>query len=269
MKDSTKVLLIAAVMFTFATIAAANHSWGNRHWARQQNPLLLDIGNNLSSAWGTHLRDALVDWNTPPVDTDIPTVLITTMKPGNGSAKCLPTKGRVEVCDGAGRSTLGFARVWLRNDHIEQAIVRLSDYHLLTPGSKYNTPAFRQLVVCQEVGHTFGLDHQDEDSYNPNVGSCMDYTTDPDGTISDPDQLSDERPNRHDFEQLATIYAHLDTFNSSSSQAGTASLGNTGKLEDSSEWGKGIRRDARGRTSLYELNLGRGEKVMTFVLWAD
>jgi hypothetical protein len=33
--------------------------------------------------------------------------------------------------------------------------------------------------MCQEVGHTFGLDHQDENFNNTNLGTCMDYTNDP------------------------------------------------------------------------------------------
>jgi hypothetical protein len=54
-----------------------------------------------------------------------------------------------------------------------------------------------------EIGHTFGLDHQDENFSNPNLGTCMDYTSDPDGP-------SNEHPNAHDDQQLETIYAHLD-----------------------------------------------------------
>ena len=50
--------------------------------------------------------------------------------------------------------------------------------------AKYNTPAWRRLVMCQEVTHDFGLDHQDEIFNNANLGSCMDYTNDPDGKPS-------------------------------------------------------------------------------------
>ena len=161
---------------------------------------------------------------------------------------------------------LGFARVWLRDGHIEQAIVKLSDVNLLTPGSRYNTPGWRQYVVCQEIGHTLGLDHQDENTSNANLGSCMDYTEDPDGLIHH--QEANDRPNEHDYEQLEAIYAHTDSFDSAFS-VGNASAAKGSKLENSSEWGRGIRQDARGRTALYELDLGRGAKIVTFVLWAD
>ena len=56
--------------------------------------------------------------------------------------------------------------------------------------------------MCQEVGHTLGLDHQDENFDNPNLGTCMDYTSDP-GT--------NQHPNQHDYDELEAIYAHLDT----------------------------------------------------------
>ena len=66
----------------------------------------------------------------------------------------------------------------------------------------YNTPAWRQMVTCQEIGHTFGLDHQDENFNNPNLGTCMDYTSNPSTNM---------HPNQHDYDQLVTIYSHLDS----------------------------------------------------------
>jgi hypothetical protein len=40
----------------------------------------------------------------------------------------------------------------------------VNDTYFNTP--KYDTSAWRNLVMCQEVGHTLGLDHQDEDFDN-------------------------------------------------------------------------------------------------------
>jgi hypothetical protein len=147
--------------------------------------------------------------------------------------------------------------------HITQGTAKMNDTYFTT--SAYNTPAWRRLVMCQEIAHDFGLDHQDENFSNPNLGTCMDYTNDPAGPPSN------EHPNAHDFEQLGLIYAHLDSFTSAFLQklSGQArAVGNT-ELVEAREWGKELRRDSRGRPSLYERDLGRGEKVYTFVVWAE
>ncbi|MGH3734956.1 MAG: hypothetical protein ACRDT6_04955 [Micromonosporaceae bacterium] len=57
-------------------------------------------------------------------------------------------------------------------------------------------------VMCQEVGHDFGLGHQDENFTNPNLGTCMDYTN---------DWSTNQHPNQHDYDQLAAIYGHNDS----------------------------------------------------------
>ncbi len=130
-----------------------------------------------------------------------------------------------------------------------------------------------ELVACQEIGHTFGLDHQDEIFNNPNLGTCMDYTNDPSGTLFG--QLSNEHPNTHDFDELVAIYAHLDTFTSSTAKtAGSAALDAPGYAPDidtsnRSEWGRSIRTSKDGHTSLFERDLGHGQKVFTFVTWAE
>ena len=36
-------------------------------------------------------------------------------------------------------------------------------------------PSGERWSRVQEIGHTFGLDHQDENFSNANLGSCMDY----------------------------------------------------------------------------------------------
>src|SRR4030095_6084444 len=108
----------------------------------------------------------------------------------------------VEVCNGSygNNGWLGIAQIWVSGKHITQGSVRLNDTYFDTP--KYNTDAWRQLVVCQEVGHTFGLDHQDEDFDNRPLGTCMDYSNDP---------TPNQHPDQHDYDELAIIYSHLDS----------------------------------------------------------
>ncbi|MBI5732924.1 hypothetical protein HY967_03125 [Candidatus Jorgensenbacteria bacterium] len=88
----------------------------------------------------------------------------------------------------------------------------------------------------------------------------MDYTSDPDGPPSN------EHPNAHDYEQLETIYAHLD---STTTVGQTISRGgNAADALDEAEWGAPLKHDGKGRNSLYVRDLGHGEKVFTFVFWA-
>lgn len=118
--------------------------------------------------------------------------------------------------------------------------------------------------MCQEIAHDFGLGHQDENFFNPNLGTCMDYTDDPDGTLKN--QLSNEHPNQHDYDQIETIYTHLDSL---TSKEGLRRGNHDDADEAADEWGKSIRKDEKGKTSLYEHDLGKGEKVLTFILWTE
>jgi hypothetical protein len=269
-----KIAIFAILVFSFNGLpptVSADHSWGNYHWARTANPFTLELGKNLSSAWSGYLATAADDWSAS-------VVLDTVVKPGRTTSRaCKATNGRVEVCNNRYGSNgwLGLAQIWVSGNHIVKGIVKVNDSYFNT--SAYNTPAWRNLVMCQEVGHTLGLDHQDEDFYNANLGTCMDYTNNP---------SDNQHPNTHDYEQLEIIYAHLDNVNTVFS----STIGARGRVEsqlvrnrledmnqdnkdieldDPTTWGKLVKRDARGRSSLYSRDLGRGEKVFTFVTWVQ
>lgn len=245
-----------------SSVAHADHSWGSYHWGRTANPFSLKLGNNVSSAWNAYLSEAAADWGPSRV-------LDLSVVPGGTTAdpkKCRPTAGRVEVCSASyGGAWLGVAQIWISGSHIYQATTKVNDFYFNKP--KYNTPAWRRLVMCQEVGHTFGLDHQDENFSNGNLGSCMDYTSDPDGPPSN------EHPNSHDFQQLETIYnGHKDS-TTSANQAIARNVPppamNEIDLEGPGQWGKLVRSTRGGRLEQYELDFGGGHKIFTFVIWAD
>jgi hypothetical protein len=232
-------------------VASANHSWNGYHWARTSNPFTLKLGDNVSSQWDPILATTASDWSQSTVlDTVIGTGGVT--RPRN----CKPTLGRVEVCNTTYGSNgwLGVATVWISGGHITQGTVKVNDTYFNT--TKYNTTAWRNLVMCQEVGHTLGLDHQDENFDNANLGTCMDYTNDP---------STNQHPNKHDYDELVTIYTHLDA-TTTVAQAQATVAGNL--PAPAAEWGKLIRMSANGRVALYELDLGGGHKVLTFVIWA-
>lgn len=260
-KYSVKISLASLLALgSLAITAYAIHSWGSYHWARTSNPFTLKLGDNVSSAWDSYLDTTVADWSVSGVlDT-------TKVTGGTDPRKCRATSGRVEVCSAkyGFNGWLGLAQIWISGSHITKGVTKLNDSYFNT--ATYNKPGWRNLVMCQEVGHNLGLDHQDVASNNTNLGSCMDYTNDPDGTLKG--QLSNEHPNAHDYEQLDTIYAHLDSSTTVGADAGGSGKGK-GNNGDASEWGKSIREDGKGRPSHFVRDLGNGEKVFTFVIWAD
>lgn len=274
-KKVMKKYVFAVVAFVaVAAVVSANHSWGGYHWARTSNPFTLKLGDNVTSAWKSYLGMASSDWSASS------TVLLKTLIVSGATdpRRCRATNGRVEVCNAkyGANGWLGIASIWVSGSHITQGTVKLNDTYFNT--TQYNTPAWRQFVTCQEVGHTFGLDHQDVTFGNPNLGTCMDYTNDPDGTIYG--QLSNLHPNAHDYEELGIIYAHLDGFTTLISKKlfGAAFAKAEGKVHsgdtesdfsEPQEWGKVIRHDQNGRGLLHERDLGNGEKLFTFVIWAN
>jgi len=244
------MVVMIAMLAVFPLAVSADHSWGNYHWARTSNPLNLKLGDNVSSAWDSYLATTSSDWSQS-------TVLNTTIVAGSVSSKalrrCPATSGRVEVCNTTygNNGWLGVASIWASGNHITQATVKLNDTYFNT--STYNTSAWRNLVMCQEVGHTFGLDHQDEAFDNPNLGTCMDYTNNP-GT--------NQHPNAHDYDQLEAIYAHLDSTNTATSAPAGFANADMHAIEN---WGEKV--SDNGKAALFVRDFGNGFKIFTFVIW--
>lgn len=276
MKALRRVALVAGTAVLAITPASANHSWGGYHWARTSNPFTVKIGDNLNSTWKPYLATASSDWSKS-------TVLNTTVVQGLATNKrCRATAGRDEVCNGSygNNGWLGIASIWLQSGttHITQGTVKLNDTYFNT--ATYNTPAWRQMVVCQEVGHTWGLDHQDENFNNTNLGTCMDYTNDPTGTAGTNGNLANTSPNKHDYDELVTIYSHLDstTTISASTNFGIRQVGQRppfagGPASDDSglspaEWGRAIHTDSFGRPDMFLRDAGGGQRILTHVFWA-
>lgn len=251
LRASLLALSVASVLTPMG--ASADHSWGNYHWARSRNPFSLPLGDNVSSVWDSYLQVASSDWS-------VSDVLDTSVVAGRSTSRqCRASTGRIEVCNGSyGRNGwLGVASISTNGSHIVSANVRLNDTYFNT--AQYNTPAWRQLVTCQEVGHTFGLDHQDENMTNPNLGTCMDYTNSP---------ASNQHPNSHDYEELDIIYSHLDAAARASAAESAPPAMRELELTGPGQWGRITSRYANGRPKTYELDFGHGHRVVTHVFWA-
>ena len=240
------------VALAFPAAAQASHAWSNYHWARTANPFTLKLDNNVTSAWTSYLNLASSDWTAS-------SVLNTTVVSGSFGSKssCSPITGHVEVCNAAYGSTgwLGIASISITTgNHISSAFVKVNDTYFNQ--AQYNTVAYRRLVMCQEVGHTFGLDHQDTNQTNANLGTCMDYTNNPAGPPSN------EHPNAHDYAELQTIYAHVD----STSTTLTPNVATVAGGDNVASWGKRVRGTSTGAAT-YVRDLGHDQQVITFVLW--
>lgn len=243
------------------SLVKASHSWGNYHWARTSNPFTLKLGDNFSSSWDPYLVTTSTNWSKSSVlDTNI-------VSGGTNPRRCRPTSGRVEVCNATygNNGWLGLAQIWVSGSHITQGVAKNNDTYFNT--ATYNKPEWKNLVTCQEIAHTFGLDHQDENFDNPNLGTCIDYTRNPLGPPSN------EYPNQHDYDMLETIYAHLDSF--TTIQSGTQKLplglsiaqeAQNSDFENRGDWGRELKNN--GHVALYERDFGGGHKLFTFVIWA-
>lgn len=247
---------VCVAALALGTVAFADNWWGGYHWARKSNPFALNLGDNVSGVWDPILATTSADWSQAAT-------LNTAIVAGKAKGNCRPTSGRVEVCASnyGNNGWLGVAQIWITGGvHITQGVVKLNDTYFNTP--TYNTTAWRNLVSCQEVGHTLGLDHQDENFDNPNLGTCMDYTSDP---------TANQHPNSHDYYMLDYVmYSHLDS---------TTTVGQTTKstpsamddidLEGPNQWGKLVSQSRNGSHSTFEADFGNGNKIVTHVTWAN
>jgi hypothetical protein len=242
-------LLVGTVAAFSAVPASATHSWNGYHWARTANPFTLKLGDNVSGAWDAMLVTASSDWSKSTVlDTQI-------VAGGTRPKSCRPTSGRVEVCSANYNNTgwLGLAQIWITGGtHITQGVVKNNDYYFGSSSYQYNNTAEMQHVICQEIGHTLGLDHQDESGISLNT--CMDYYH----NTSASDTKS-THPNQHDYDELATIYQHLDSFS-------TVGASSAGFLPDAVP---SFAPATRLNDSTYVDDLGGGRKLVTYVIWVN
>jgi hypothetical protein len=243
-----------ALLLALATPVDANHSWNGYHWARTANPFTVALGDNLTTPdWKSHLGQTASDWSTSNVlDAAV-------AAGGSPRRNCRPNAGRVEVCNASygNNGWLGVATIWVSGLHITQGTVKLNDYYLQSSTYAYANSAEREHVICQEVGHTFGLDHQSTDGSSLNT--CMDYYH----NTSDSDTKS-TTPNQHDYDELGIIYQHLDSTSTLGGAPARGAVAVSGFSEDGTPNGA-----ARERGNWYVQHLGGGDFVWVHVYWAS
>jgi hypothetical protein len=200
---------------------------------------------------------------------------------GISTKRCSPISGQVLVCDDSygQRGWLGIATIWLSNNHISQAVTQLNDTYFNM--ARYNTAAWRALVACQEIGHDWGLDHQDETFDNVNLGTCMDYTNAPSGGVYNGFNYgpSNEHPNKHDYDELQIIYNHNDGYTSATASTpngirfGLPMLGAASAPSSMpagltmAEWGRAIHFDRYRRPDVFVKDIAPAQRMITHVFW--
>ena len=192
------MLLISTV-----NVTQAGHWWAGFHWRITAQPLSLDVGDNVTPDWDAYLDTAIADWSSDP------TVLSLTKVPSSGDpVACDAVPGMIKVCNAHyGTAEWGGLTQMFPDgfeNHLYAVRIVLND-----DGLHMNEPSYKQYAMSQEIGHALGLDHQDTNVYNDNLGSCMDYSDDTTGVTQG--GLDNEHPNAHDHEELSTIYGHTHT----------------------------------------------------------
>ena len=207
-----KFLSAASVVCALALLTSttnADHTWGNYHWARMASLMPLKVVDSVSADWQGELDAAIGKWNQS-------TALAMSIDSANDKSRtrkqCRMKDGQMRVCNATygfngwlGRATIGIDS----NGHIDQGKAQMNDSY----ASYWTIPGEKNHVMCQEIGHVFGLGHTSEDGSSQQT--CMDYSS----------VLASQWPNAHDYEQLSIIYGHMDSYNSYDD--GTESGGST------------------------------------------
>ena len=269
---SLGLVISAALLVSLAAgVVLGNNKWNDFHHERTANPFMVNLGDNVTGVWDGLLTNVSTDWTVSDV-LDTPVVVGIP----SGCDRDNKVLGTVQVCNvNPGKNGwLGLASVDLDAAlHILAGTALVNDSYFDDPDSDiYDDDNARRHVLCQEVGHILGLDHQK----SPKRWSCMNdnFGLFHSGFVS---------PNVHDYETLEGIYGHVDGDGGGSGGDDGGSGGpncddkppDHPKCQEGSpgnsngDFGKAVGHDDKGRPNQFEKDLGGGNKRVTFVTWAD
>lgn len=164
-------------------------------WNVDSGGLNLKVLNSVEDWWQPYLARAMKEWENGDPDA----LTLTIQKKGAPDFQCDPVKGRLKVCNGDYGDTRwrGINQILVSNNYIVASAARMNDYFL-----KEASDEQRQYTMCHELGHGFGLPHDDEDFFNADRNNCMDYTSNPKNNLS---------PSIINFQFLTDLYGTVPT----------------------------------------------------------
>lgn len=198
MSKLARVLSVCALVGSLTVLAApahAVHAWVNYHWPRSANPFTLTYSTSVSSTWTDLVTKVVGEWD------DVTQYRAGAFDVVNLSKVSSGAKLTIESGNFGNNGWFGIAtiRVNILTGHISSGSVKVNDFYFT---GTYGNDVARDHVLCQEVGHTLGLDHNRLALLFGR--SCM---NDDNSTLNDPTYRT---PNSHDAQQLNTIYTHAD-----------------------------------------------------------
>lgn len=255
---TTAAVMAASTLALVATVTEARHQWGKYEWPYDGTEIKVAVIDNTSrashdtgsSAWSNRVALAMTDWNKS-------SRINGTVKTGNsGNTACNIVTGEINVCNAnyGDNGWLGIATITVNGNLITGGSTKLNDFYFAQ--ARYNSDDWKQLVTCQEIGHDYGLGHQDENFMTDATTSCMEYTSWPSGNTT---------PNQHDYDQLEAIYTVGTTTGGGGKPRGKpAALPNVGNTPES--WGTPVGYLPNGKPHIYERQFN-GYRIITHVTW--
>ena len=274
-----KLIALVSLSLLVAVPLLASHGWSNYHWPRSTAEASINVYRSLTvttySNWPDHLQKSVYGdpanpntanrrgWNDSTV---LALSIVSGATDSTTRYNCTPSTGTIRVCNYGYGSTgwAGLAQVWPdASGHIQRANTKVNDSYM---GSSANNP-WRRHVMCQEVGHDFGLGHTSENGSSQNT--CMDYYRNTSST-----DWTSTGPNQHDFDQLR-VQHHAMTF-PGPGELLSSSIRDAGPIDDIDlnapwQWGTPVAWDPEGRAIAFLLDRTPGEEgdeVLTRVTWA-
>lgn len=191
-----KLVLAIASCGLFAMSVYATHSWSDYHWARTSNPMDLPAVSKITPDWNAEYEVSLDAWATSTVIDH--TSRTSGSTDNKDRRRCNAETGKMVTCNATygNNGWAGLASINIdSNRHITLGTAKMNDTYLAN-----DTYEYRLHVMCQEIGHVYGLGHTSEDGSSQNT--CMDYSNSDTSTL----------PNAHDYDLLEAIYSHLDSY---------------------------------------------------------